>query len=80
MEMIRCAHSAAGITSGYFRYNLSNVRAAFFFTKLGDVLRNALDVDRASGGARHERGNEEPVNRRGKRFRHLVTSYICYSM
>jgi hypothetical protein len=46
METIRCAHSAAGITSGYFRYNLSNVSAAFFFTKLGEVLRDKLGVER----------------------------------
>lgn len=41
---IRRAHSAAGITSGYFLYSLSNVNAAFLRTKFSEVLQTALSL------------------------------------
>lgn len=39
-DTIRNAHSAAGMTSGCFLYNRTNVNAAFFRTKFCDVLHN----------------------------------------
>jgi len=38
IETILRAHSAAGMTSGCLRYNRKSVSAAFFFTKLCEVL------------------------------------------
>lgn len=37
---ILSAQSVTGITSGCLRYRRNNVNAAFFFTKLFDVLKN----------------------------------------
>lgn len=42
METMRNAHSAAGMTSGCFLYSRSKVRAAFFRTKLCEVLSTTI--------------------------------------
>ena len=48
MEIIRSAHSCWTM-SGYFRYNRSKVRAAFFFTNALDVLHAVrLDMNEPS--------------------------------
>lgn len=38
MDTKRNAHSAAGMTSGCFRYSRSSVKAAFFLTNVCEVL------------------------------------------
>lgn len=44
IDTIRNAHSAAGMTSGCFLYNRNRVSAAFFLTKLCDVLFDLLII------------------------------------
>jgi hypothetical protein len=55
MDTRRNAHSAAGITVGCFRYSRSSVRAAFFFTKVGEILeeRSSMLETRTVNGIAH---------------------------
>lgn len=59
MDSILNAHSFTLIISGCLRYRRSNVRAAFFFTKLCEVLWNVKDIRESRN--RHAHGD---INRR----------------